>query len=117
MTDSLEKILQQTGLKFSPFPPASRYHGIEIAQLKTKNGETIAYVRRRFVPQPDQFNLLQEHKLTQGERLDNITNKYFGDPEQFWKICDANGVLHPDELTETIGRRIRITLPKGIPGF
>ena len=52
----------------------------------------------------------------QGDRLDNITAKYLGDPEQFWRMCDANGAIRPDELTETIGNTIRITLPQGIPG-
>ena len=30
--------------------------------------------------------------------------------------CDANGAMQPDELTETVGRRLRITLPEGITG-
>ena len=54
--------------------------------------------------------------MTQGDRLDNITAQYLGDPEQFWRICDANNVLAPNELTDTLGRIIRITLPEGIPG-
>jgi len=69
------------------------------------------------IPQPDRFALLQEHIVTEGERLDNICNQYFGDPEQFWRICDANGVLNPEELTESTGKQIRITLPEGIPGL
>ena len=54
--------------------------------------------------------------VTQGERLDNIAANYFGDPELFWRVADANRAMHPKELTETIGRRLRITLPEGIPG-
>jgi hypothetical protein len=69
------------------------------------------------VPPPERFALLQEHVVTQGERLDNITARYLDDPEQFWRICDANRALRPDELTETVGRRLRITLPEGIPGM
>jgi hypothetical protein len=60
--------------------------------------------------------LLQEHVVTEGDRLDNIAAKYLGDPEQFWRVCDANGAMLPDELIETIGRRLRITLPEGVPG-
>jgi hypothetical protein len=33
----------------------------------------------------------------------------------FWRICDANGAMQPEELTQTVGRRLRITLPEGIP--
>jgi len=60
---------------------------------------------------------LQEHVVKQNERLDNITARYMGDPEQFWRICDANAAMRPDELTKTIGRRLRITLPEGIPSL
>jgi len=98
------------------FAMTSRYFSIPTARLETVDGETIIYVRRRFVPSPDRFALLQEHTVTQGERLDNITARFLGDPEQFWRVCDANGAMRPDALTETVGRRLRITLPEGIPG-
>ena len=62
------------------------------------------------------LDLAVDSKLIRYWRLDNLAAEYLGDPEQFWRICDANGVLRPDELTDTIGRRIRITLPDGIPG-
>lgn len=99
------------------FPMNSRYSGVETATLEAPDGKTIIYVRRRFISGPERFALLQEHVVTQGERLDNITAHYLGDPEQFWRVCDANGARRPDELTETIGRRLRITLPEGIPGM
>jgi hypothetical protein len=94
----------------------SRYYGIATAALETASGETINYVRRRFVPPPENFALLLEHVVSERERLDNITAQYLGDPEQFWRVCDANGAIRPEELVETVGRRIRITLPEGIPG-
>ncbi len=50
-----------------------------------------------------------------GERLDLIAARYLGDPEQSWRQCDANGAVRPEELEE-VGRRVRITLPEGIPG-
>ena len=51
--------------------------------------------------------------MTEGERLDNITAHFLGDPEQFWRVCDGNGAIRPEELTETIGRKLRIKLPRG----
>jgi hypothetical protein len=98
------------------FSTTSRYYGIETARIETAGGKTIVYVRRRFVPPPERFTLLQEHTVTEGERLDNITALHLGDPEQFWRVCDGNGAMRPDELTETTGRKLRITLPEGIPG-
>src|SRR6266568_8127236 len=98
------------------FPVTSRYYGLATTTLETVDGKTIVYVRRRFVPPPERFELLQEHTVAEGERLDTITAQYLGDPEQFWRVCDANGAVRPDELTDTVGRRLRITLPEGIPG-
>ena len=98
------------------FPPNSRYYTIETATLTKSDGRTIVYLKRRFSPPPESLALLEEHLVTQGERLDNIAAQRIGDPEQFWRICDANAALRPQELTEEIGRRLRITLPEGIPG-
>jgi hypothetical protein len=98
------------------FPPTSRYASVETAEFQLSPDRPVVYLLRRFVPQPDRFVLLQEHVVIDGDRLDNIAAKYLSDPEQFWRISDANGAMRPEELTETVGRRLRITLPEGILG-
>ena len=98
------------------FPPTSRYFGIATTQLITADGRVLTYLLRRFVPPADRFALLTGHLVVEGDRLDNLTSTYLGDPSQFWRVCDANDAHRPDELTERIGRRLRITLPAGIPG-
>jgi hypothetical protein len=100
----------------NPFPPTSRYAGLVVATMQDDAGNDIVYLARRFVPQPERFALLQLHTVTQGERLDNITARYLDDPQQFWRVCDANRAMRPDEMTETIGRKLRITLPLGFAG-
>jgi hypothetical protein len=115
MTDPLQTLLQ-VGAKQSSFSPSSRYYATGTAILETADGKKVVYLQRRFIPQPERFTLLQEHTIAIGERLDNITAQYLGDPEQFWRICDANAVLNPDDLTNRPGSRIRITLPEGMPG-
>lgn len=97
------------------FPPTSRYHHIKMATLETVDGKELVYLKRRFVPSPDRFAVLQEHAVVEGDRLDNITALYLNDPLQFWRICDANNAMNPPDLTTEIGRRLRITLPEGIP--
>ena len=101
----------------TPFPATSRYYGLATETIQTVDGRTLTYVTRRFVPSPDNFELLQYHTVTQGERLDNITATYLNDPQQFWRICDANGAMRPDDLTKTVGGKIRITLPQGVPAM
>jgi hypothetical protein len=112
VSDPLQSLLQ--ALPVPLFSPTSRYAGIETVKLFTAEGEEILYIRRRFVPQPERFSLLREHVVTQGDRLDNVAAQELGDPELFWRLCDANRALRPDELTEEIGRRLRITLPEGL---
>lgn len=115
MNDPLQAILQ-LNTKRTLFPVNSRYHGIDTAKLETADGRAIIYMRRRFVPPPERFALLEEHTVIQGDRPDNLAAKYLGDPEQFWRLCDGNAAIRPEELTENIGRILRITLPEGIPG-
>ncbi|MGK9169291.1 hypothetical protein KXR53_23455 [Inquilinus limosus] len=115
LTDPVEAMLAQATLRRTLFDPTSRYHGIDIA-TREERGSVVAYVRRRFLPQPDRFQLLQEHAVAEGERVDAIAARHFGDPTLFWRLCDANNAMRPAELTESPGRRLRITLPEGISG-
>jgi len=49
-----------------------------------------------------------EHVVAEGERLDQLANRYFGEPKKYWLILDANPeVLNPLELL-VVGRRIKI---------
>jgi len=98
------------------FPPTSRYYGIDVATHQRPDGTSVPYLRRRFLPAQERFALLQEHLVSEGDRPDLIAAHYLGDADAFWRIADANTVMRPDELTQTVGQRIRITLPEGIPG-
>ena len=95
------------------FYPASRYYPIENASITLREtGHTITYKKRRFIPASQDTITLQEIAVSAGDRLDNISAHTLGDPEQFWRICDANDStsLHPVDL-EQPGRRIRIPVP------
>jgi hypothetical protein len=113
-------IIQPGSLKAGLFPANSRYYGIDTETLTKTDGKTIIYLRRRFVPSPERFTLLQEHRITEGDRLDNITAQYLGDPEQYWRVADANNAMNPADLVkqpENIDRKLKITLPEGILGM
>jgi hypothetical protein len=97
------------------FQPTSRYYSIETTTLETPDGKTVRYLRRRFLPLVERFTVIQQYVVTEGDRLDNITARFLGDPEQFWRICDANPIKEPEEL-EPVGHVIRLTMPEGMPG-
>jgi hypothetical protein len=115
-TDPVQAMLAQASLQRNLFTATSRYYGIDTETLSTADGKTIIYLKRRFLPSPDRFQLLQEHTVTQAERLDNIAAKFLGDPELFWRLADANGAMRPEDLVKTVGRKLKITLPQGITG-
>jgi hypothetical protein len=115
MKDPVKALFDAGLLQKTAFPPESRYHGIAAKVLERPDGAPVAYLERRFVPAPERFATIGEHRVRQGERLDTLAAAQFADPEQFWRLCDANGVLRPEDL-EVPDRRVRLTLPQDVPG-
>jgi len=116
MIDPVQAFLEANAIKTPLYPPTSRYYGNGSATLLTADGRMVVYLKRRFIPQPEQLALVQEHSVMEGERLDNLAQQYLGDAEQYWRLCDANGAMNPTELTDAVGRKLRVTLPEGVPG-
>ena len=93
------------------FEFTSRYYSLATATISGPDGRVLTYVRRRFLPQGERLPLLVEATVGQSDRLDLITSRTLGDPEQYWRVCDANRAERPDELTETPGRVLIIPMP------
>jgi hypothetical protein len=111
----LESLLQNAAAGSQPFPPNSRYNGFPVLTHVMADGRSVAYLSRRVVPSPDRFQTMNTHTVVDRDRLDNLSAHYAGDPEQWWRLADANGVVRPNELIERAGRQLRITLGEGIP--
>jgi len=101
-------------MRTDTFTPNSRYYNIVSRELTLPDNRVVQYLERRFISPASAFESLHSHSVAEGERLDVITAQYIADPEQFWRLCDANNAMHPLELTESVGRRLRISLPEGI---
>jgi hypothetical protein len=97
------------------FSLTSRYHGLPTATHRLPDGREVTYVLARPLPNPAALADLRAHTVRAGERLDQVAAAELGDPEQFWRLADAHRVLDPVELV-TPGRRLRVTLPAGLPG-
>jgi hypothetical protein len=82
------------------FEPTSRYSQLPTKKLETVDRREIAYVLRRFLPSGKELPLLVDVTVNQGDRLDIIAARTIGDPEQFWRICDANDAMNPFDLEE-----------------
>jgi hypothetical protein len=94
------------------FEPTSRYAPIETTMLTLEDGREVPYKRRRFLPKGERMPLLVETTVQDGERLDQVTVRTLGDPEHFWRICDANNAMNPLELVDEAGKTIRIPVPQ-----
>ena len=79
------------------FFKGSRYAKVPTQTLTNAEGRVIAYKATRFIPPAP---ALQGHFVTSDERLDHIAWQHYRDPERYWRICDANTALWPDDLLE-----------------
>ncbi len=95
--------------------PKSRYAQVSQAVvekiLSDGSARTVSFLCRRFIPREISGTVLAEHQVTSGERPDAVAAKYFGDPEQYWRLCDSASVRHPEELTQVPGSVVRVVLP------
>jgi hypothetical protein len=114
MTDPAQLVFNPADPRVPVFAPTSRYFGLAILTYEEPDGIVHAYVARRFVPQPDLLASVGDYVVADGDRSDLVAAKVFGDAELFWRLCDGNRALRADEVERT-GRRLRITLPAGVP--
>jgi hypothetical protein len=106
------------------FSITSRYQGLPTAVHRLADGREVVFVRRRFLPHPEDLVPTGEYVVLPGDRLDRVADKVLGDPEQAWQIADANRAMDPDELVTEPGRRLRIAqataakggFPLAVPG-
>jgi hypothetical protein len=114
MTDPAQLVFNPADPRIPVFAPSSRYFGLAILTWEDADGAVHAYVARRFVPPPEELASAGEYAVADGERADLVAAKVFGDPELFWRLCDGNRALRAEEVERT-GRRLRVTLPVGMP--
>lgn len=100
----------------APFPPDSRYHGRPLQRMTLTDGREIAHVGRRFLPPLDAYELIAMHEVQGGDRADLIAAQYFGDPEQGWRLAEANAIRDPRAVLTEAGSRIAIAAASTLSG-
>ena len=93
------------------FPPNSRYRNVPLRTTTDPDGTEHAFVGRRIIPAMDRYAVLDRVRTDKNSRIDNLSAAVYGDPEQYWRICDANGEAEPATATSPEGRLIVIPLP------
>ena len=94
------------------FDSTSRYYVLDTMTITMPDGKVVSYKRRRFLPQGDTLPLLVNVTVNDGDRVDLISVRTIGDPEQFWRVCDANNAMNPFDLTAEPGKTLRVPVPQ-----
>jgi hypothetical protein len=89
------------------YAAGSRYQSVPTGVFTDREGRKIVYTLLRITPDAP---AIQAHIVAQGDRLDLIAATYYTDAEQYWRICDGNNAVRPDDLTSQVGRRLLIPL-------
>lgn len=114
MTDAVQLLIDAGAIPITPFGPESRYSSAPLALFQRRLDEPgLVYVRRRFIPDPNTLTIAAGHTVSAQDRPDLLGAKYLGDALLYWRIADANAVVDPHELTDTLGRRVDIPLLAG----
>lgn len=86
----------------------SRYRDLPQHVWKGPDGVEVVYVARRPVPRRRDVGADERTVVGPDERLDLVSNRVLGQPEAFWRLCDANGVLDPFSASGDGGRVLRV---------
>ena len=97
------------------FETTSRYASVDDASIDVAEQDgtvrTIRFKRRRFLPRSESMTVVAQHVMTDADRLDLLAARFAGDPTAFWRLCDGNDVLRPEEL-ERNGRVIDVVMSR-----
>ena len=79
------------------FFKGSRYEKVPTRTITDPSGRVIAYKSTRFI---GPVAPLEGHLVTADQRLDHIAWLHYRDALRYWRICDGNDALWPDDLLE-----------------
>jgi len=87
------------------FSSTSRYASVAGATYRDASGRQFSYKLLRLTPTAP---MLLVHTVVQEDRLDLLSATFYTDPTQFWRICDANLAMRPDDLVQV---SVRLLIP------
>ena len=119
--DPVQMLIDAGAIPSNPFDEHSRYRNVPIALLPAPPAgpvagaqrPALAYLRRRFIAQPNEIALAAYTTVQASERPDSLAARTLGEPLAYWRLADANGVLDPAALTATPGARVAVPVVTG----
>ncbi len=80
-----------------PVDPASRFADLPLLDVVAPDGSHRHVVGLR-LPRPRLGTPAARHMLHEGEEIDLLARELFGDEGLWWRLLDANPLLHPFDL-------------------
>ena len=88
------------------FEKKSRYADLPTYEVTDRRGRVVPVVP---IPEPPAQAGIGIHLRKEGQRVDHLAHLYLDDAAGFWRICELNGVM----LTETLTEAREIAIPGG----
>lgn len=79
------------------FDNKSRYKDQPVYQITDGRGRQVTVV---MPPPPPEQTVRGYHVRRQGQRLDHLAYQYLRDPAGFWRICEMNAAILPEQLSD-----------------
>ncbi|XXT15203.1 LysM domain-containing protein [Sorangium sp. So ce429] len=80
-----------------PVKPDSPYAKLPVLRVKAPDGSTRDVIALRLT-RPTIEGSPVPHRVIEGEHVDAIARRFFGDERLFWRVLDANPVVYPLDI-------------------
>jgi nucleoid-associated protein YgaU len=80
-----------------PVKPDSRFARLPVLEVVTPDGKPRRVIALRLVVPPVSSTTTQ-HLVIQGEAIDLLARRFYGDEKIWWRILDANPVVYPLDI-------------------
>jgi hypothetical protein len=92
--------------------PDGRYAKSAVLHLTGPDGKPVAYLARRFLPDPDALTIAGTVAMDPGERIDLFAARVLGVSTAWWRVADARRLVDPADLENPPLQILKVPLPE-----
>ncbi len=92
--------------------PDGRYAKSAVLYRMDGSGKPVAYLTRRFLPDPDALTIAGTVRMDPGERIDLFAARVLGVSTAWWRVADARRLIDPGDLEEPQLQTLSVPLPE-----
>jgi hypothetical protein len=92
--------------------PDGRYAKSAVLYRIGADGKPVAYLARRFLPDPHTLTIAGAVPMNPGERIDLFAARVLGVSTAWWRVADARRLIDPGELETPQLQTLKVPLPE-----